>query len=155
MTPLMSFWPQIYNLISRQVKLIEYRRNFPKDCKFAYMYVSKPVKAVCGIIYFGEKYLLSDLRKEYANDLIISSRIDEFSKKSRYAVEIKSFQKIQPISLNDLRENVLGFVAPQSYCLLDNNIDLAKYLKEKTTFVGEKIENDFSDAYPEHICKRY
>ncbi|NME94426.1 hypothetical protein HF847_00155 [Clostridium cochlearium] len=155
MTPLMSFWPSIYEKISNQIKLIEYRRTFPKDCKFAYMYVSKPVKAVCGILYFGEKHTLSDWKEKYSNSLEISTRIDEYLENYRYGMEIKGFQKIQPITLDDLRKNVPRFVAPQSYLLLENNKNLADYLERNIVLVGEKIENDFSNAYPEHVCKRY
>lgn len=52
MIPVMSFWPSVYSKIEGQVKLIEYRRVFPKNCEYAYMYISKPVKAISAIIYF-------------------------------------------------------------------------------------------------------
>ncbi|NLI71458.1 MAG: hypothetical protein GX361_01840 [Bacteroidales bacterium] len=151
----MSFWPSVYKKISEQVKLIEYRRTFPKECKIAYMYVSKPVKAVCGILYFGDKHMLLDWKKQYSNNSEIIDRINESLEKYRYGMEIKGFQKIKPITLDELRENVLGFVAPQSYLLLENNKPLAEYLERNIVLIGDKIENDFSNAYPEHICKRY
>ncbi len=65
MTVLMSFKPSVFNKIIDQIKIIEYRRNFPKNCSYAYMYVSKPVQAICGIIYFGNNYSLLAWQNEY------------------------------------------------------------------------------------------
>lgn len=155
MTPLMSFWPEIYDKIFDQIKLIEYRRTFPKDCTFAYMYISKPTKAICGIIYFGKIHSVSDWRNQYSEDSDIIRRIDEFSKSARYGAEIISVQKIKPIHLDDLRANVEGFVAPQSYVLLENNKILADYITNNIILIGDKTENDLTDIFPEHICKRY
>lgn len=41
------------------------------------------------------------------------------SLRPRYAMEIDRFQETSQISLDDLRKNVLGFVAPQMYIYLD------------------------------------
>ena len=154
MTPLMSFWPEIYDKIFGQIKLIEYRRNFPKDCTYAYMYVSKPVKAICGIIYFGKIYNLSDWQSQYSENPDILKRINDYSS-YRYGAEILGFQKIEPISLENLRTNVEGFTAPQSYLLLENNKPLSDYISKTVVFVGTEIKNDLTDIFPEHICKRY
>lgn len=155
MTPLMSFWPSIFDKIVNQIKLIEYRRTFPKECSYAYMYVSKPVKAVSAIIYFGQKHALTDWKLEYSNDVSVSERIDQYLSDYRYGMEIIGVQKIKPISLEDLRANVNRFVAPQSYLLLENNQELRNYLEKHTVKVGELIRNDLTNAFPEHVCKRY
>lgn len=147
----MSFWPSIYNKIVNQIKLVEYRRCFPKDCINAYMYISKPVKAICGIVYFGKKHNLLDWQERYISDVEISTRINDYIDNYRYGMEIIAFQKIQPITLNELRENIEGFVAPQSYLLLENNKNLAEYLEKNTVLIGDRKENDFTNAYPEHI----
>lgn len=154
MTPLMSFWPEIYDKIFDQIKLIEYRRTFPKDCTHAYMYISSPVKAVCGIVYFGKIHSLADWKTQYSHELDIIKRIDDYSS-YRYGAEIIGFQKIKPIALADLRNNVPRFVTPQSYCLLENNNELNDYIKKNTVLVGDKIENTLTGIYPEHICKQY
>lgn len=155
MTLVMSFWPTIYDKISKQVKLIEYRRNFPKNCKYAYMYISKPTKAICGIIYFGKKHCISDWEHEYSENTAVRERITRYKTKYRYGVEISGFQKIKPISLQDLQENIPNFHAPQSYILLENNPTLEKYLKSKTIYVSDLVTNDLSNIFPEHICKEY
>jgi len=155
MTPVMSFWPSIYKKIKSQNKIIEYRRRFPNDCKMAYMYVSKPVKAICGIIYFGKIHSLEDWKIEYSNDANIQKRIDTHIDSYRYGAEIIAFQEIQPIPLDSLRKNVPNFVAPQSYLLLENNDCLKDYVLSNTYLVGNKICNDTTSIFPEHICKRY
>lgn len=151
----MSFWPSIYDKIQNQIKLIEYRRTFPNDCKYAYMYITKPVKAIGGIVYFGKKHNLYDWKKQYSNNTIISDRINSYIQSYRYGMEIIGFQKIKPITLDELRKNVEGFTAPQSYLLLENNKKLSDYVKNNTVKLGSFIENDLSNIFPEHICKRY
>ncbi|WP_238860135.1 hypothetical protein [Clostridium sp. YIM B02569] len=155
MTPIMSFWPSIYNKIKSQEKLVEYRRRFPEDCQMAYMYVSKPVKAICGIIYFGQIHSLEDWKTEYSNDANVEQRIDDYINSYRYGAEIIALQEIQPISLDSLRENISGFVAPQSYLLLENNERLKDYISSNTYFIGNRIYNNTTNIFPEHICKRY
>lgn len=157
MTPIMSFWPQIYDKITSQAKLIEYRRVFPKDCSMAYMYISKPVKAICAIIYFEKIHSLYDWEKEFSEFPDVQLRIKDSlaNENYRYGAEISAIQKIKPISLDELRENIPNFVAPQSYLLLENNIPLKTYVEKHTSYVGELIKNDLSSIYPEHVCKRY
>ena len=113
------------------------------------------MKAICGIIYFGKKHCLSDWEKEYANDRVISDRIKYYIDDYLYGMEITGLQKIQPITLDELRTNVTKFTAPQSYLLLENNEELKRYIEEKTVLIGDKIRNDLTGIFPEHICKRY
>lgn len=155
MTPLMSFWPSIYAQIEGQIKLVEYRRNFPEDCSFAYMYITKPVKSICGIVYFGKKHSIADWREEYDCDPEVLARIETFNTSPKYGMEISGFQKTEPITLDDLRSNVPNFTPPQSYLLLENNKILTEYIESNIVFVGDKIENDLSNIFPEHVCKRY
>lgn len=155
MIPIMSFWPSVYSKIEQQVKLIEYRRNFPKDCEYAYMYISKPVKAITAIIYFRNKYSLEEWKKEYATNEQVTDRINNFSGNYRYAMEIEKIQKIEPIYLEELRKNVPNFTAPQSYLLLENNKILYEYIKRNVKFLEDPIINDLSNLLPHHICRRY
>lgn len=151
----MSFWPSVFENISSQNKILEYRRTFPKDCKYAYMYISKPTKSICGIIEFGKKFSLEDWSIEYQHLDEVIERINNYNPSYKYAMEILSFQEIKPISLENLRINVPNFVAPQSYLLLDNKPTLMEYILNNTIYVGAKKENSFDNVYPEHICKRY
>ncbi|MBD3948902.1 hypothetical protein I4Q36_04935 [Tuanshanicoccus lijuaniae] len=151
--PLISFWPKIFEQIIDQRKLIEYRRNFPQNCDYAYMYISKPIKSICGIIYFNKKHSLKDWKAQYENDDLVSKRIAKYSENYRYAVEIKGIQKIKPISLKQLQNNFPNFRAPQSYILLNNFPDIQDFIEDNTILVGNKIINALDEIYPEHICK--
>ncbi len=118
------------------------------------MYISSPVKAICAVLYFGEIHNLADWKNQYLNEPHIIKRINNYSS-YRYGAEIVGFQKIEPITLLDLRNNVPKFVAPHSYCLLENNSKLEDYIKKNTNLDGDKIENNLTGIYPEHICKQY
>ncbi len=140
MVPVMSFWPSVYNRIKNKTKFFEYRRTFPKDCSFAYMYVSKPIKSICGIIYFGEKYTLDEMRSSFKGNVEMLKQINSNPPTYRYALEIIGFQEIQPITLQELRENISNFVPPQSYLLLENNLSLKSYIEDNIHVVGKKLE---------------
>lgn len=155
MIPVMSFWPSVYSKIEGQVKLIEYRRVFPKNCEYAYMYISKPVKAISAIIYFKKMHSIEDWKQTYESNEEIINRINDFSSSYRYAMEIEKVQKTEPIFLEDLRNNVPNFTAPQSYLLLENNKALSEYIKKNIKLVGDPIINDLTNVLPEHICRRY
>ena len=155
MTPLMSFWPSIFEKIKDQKKIIEYRRHFPTDCNKAYMYISKPTKAICGIVYFGEFHAISKWAEEYKNDIEVTERITNFNSSYHYGAEIVAFQEIYPITLHELKENIPNFFAPQSYLLLENNKVLKNYIESRTVLKGNLIKNDLTNIFPEHICKRY
>lgn len=157
MTPIMSFWPEIYDKIIGQIKLIEYRRRFPKNCSMAYMYVSKPIKAICGIIYFGNFHSLYDWQNEFLEFSEVQCRINDYleNENYRYGAEISAIQKIKPITLDELRKNVPNFTAPQSYTLVDNNQSLKQYIERNIKHIGPLIKNDLTEIYPHHICQRY
>ncbi|MDW8556209.1 hypothetical protein [Staphylococcus xylosus] len=98
---------------------------------------------------------MEEWKKIYASNVEVLDRINTFSPSYRYAMEIEKVQKIEPISLKDLRNNVPNFTAPQSYILLENNKVLCKFLKDNTKVIGSPIINDLSNIFPKHICRRY
>jgi len=155
MTVLMSFKPSIFNKIVDQIKIIEYRRNFPKNCSYAYMYVSRPVQAVCGIIYFGDIHSLLDWKNMYSDNDIILQRINKYIDEYRFGTEIIAVQKIKPLSLKKLRDNLINFQPPQSYYILENNIPLKIFLENNLFYLEEKLINNVTNIFPEHICKEY
>ena len=134
MSSVMSFWPSVYDRIRRGEKNIEFRRVFPKENRFAYMYVTKPVKAIKGIIYFGEKHTLSELKVIYKNNPNMLAQIENNQGSYRFGVDIIGFKEIEAITLEELRKNVPDFVAPQSYLLLENNPLLARYIEKRKKF---------------------
>ena len=157
MAPIMSFRPEIYDKIIDQIKLIEYRRCFPKNCNMAYMYVSRSIKAICGIIYFGNLHSLYDWQNEFREFSEVQHRINDYleNENYRYGAEISAIQKIKPITLDELRKNVPNFAAPQSYMFVDNNQSLKQYIEKNIKHIGPLIKNDLTEIYPQHICQRY
>lgn len=69
----------------------------------------------------------------------------------RYAMEIDGFQETSQISLDDLRKNVLGFVAPQMYIYLDNT-ELLKYIENNMEIKDVHIEHSFDEINGDQIC---
>lgn len=125
---LLSFKPEVHEKIKNGVKIYEHRRNFPDEPIMAYMYVSSPVKAITGIVYLDNRHDLSQWKKDYAYNQETVTRIEKYEESYRYALEILEFQETSKISLNELRKNVAGFVAPQMYFYLDNT-ELLQYIE--------------------------
>lgn len=130
---LLSFKPEVYEKIKSGKKIFEHRRNFPDEPIMAYMYVSSPIKAITGIVYLGKRHLLSDWREEFKNDKDAVACIEKYQESYRYAMESDEFQETTAISLEDLRRDVPGFVAPQMYIYLDGT-PLVKYLEKELTY---------------------
>ena len=111
---LLSF-KQVYDKIKNRVKIFEHRRNFSDEPIMAYMYMNTPIKAIAEIVYLGKCHLLSDWKEEFKYDKNAVDRIEEYEKSYRYVMEIDEFQETTEISLDILRRDVPGFVAPQMY----------------------------------------
>lgn len=119
----------------------------------AYMYVSSPVKAITGIVYLGKRHCLSDWLKDYKEDSNAVARIKEYMETYhyRYAMEIDKFQETSQISLDDLRKNVPGFVAPQMYIYLDNT-ELLKYIESNLEMKDVHVEHLFDEISGGQVC---
>ena len=148
---LLSFKPDVYDKIKAGVKIFEHRRNFPDEPIMAYMYVSAPVKAITGIVYLGKRHLLSDWKEEFKYDKDAVARIEEYEKSYRYVMEILEFQETSEISLDELRKNVPGFVAPQMYVYL-NNTDLGQYIEKVIEYKEVNIKHNFDKINENLIC---
>ena len=149
---LLSFKPEVYEKIKSGKKVIEHRRNFPDEPILAYMYVSAPIKAVTGIVCLGKRHLLSDWKEEYKNDKEVVMRIEKYQESYRYAMEIDEFLETTEISLDELRRDVPGFVAPQMYIYLDGT-QLLRYLESILKIKDNKIVNKFDGNMSHCICK--
>ena len=150
---LLSFRPDVYEKIKSGVKIFEHRRNFPDEPIMAYMYVSSPVKAITGVVYLGKRHCLSDWFEYYKEDSNAVTRIKEYMETYhyRYAMEIDRFQETSQISLDELRENVPGFVAPQMYIYLDGT-ELLDYIENKIENLDGYIAHDYSVIKSNEVC---
>jgi predicted transcriptional regulator len=151
---LLSFRPDVYEKIKSGVKIFEHRRNFPDEPIMAYMYVSSPVKAITGVVYLGKRHCLSDWLEYYKEDSNAVTRIKEYMETYhyRYAMEIDRFQETSQISLDELRENVPGFVAPQMYIYLDGT-ELLEYIERNVIVYARKIEHKHEEICSQNICR--
>lgn len=70
----------------------------------------------------------------------------------RYAMEITEFQETNTISLIDLKRDIGGFVAPQSYFYLDNNPVLLKYIEDRIEYREVNIKHEFSNITSNQVC---
>lgn len=148
---LLSFKPSVYKKIVDGIKIFEHRRNFPNEPILAYMYVSKPVRAITGIVILERKHLLSDWKKEFSYDSDAVSRISEYEKSYRFAMEINEFKETNAIGLDELKEK-LNFVAPQSYIYLDTHPDLEKYIHDRIVPNGKVVNHTFEHITSDQVC---
>ena len=150
---LLSFRPDVYEKIKSGVKIFEHRRNFPDEPIMAYMYVSSPMKAITGVVYLGKRHCLSDWLEYYKEDSNAVTRIKEYMETYhyRYAMEIDRFQETSQISLDELRENVPGFVAPQMYIYLDGT-ELLDYIENKIENLDGCTVHDYSVIKSNEVC---
>lgn len=150
---LLSFRPDVYEKIKSGLKIFEHRRNFPDEPIMAYMYVSSPVKAITGIVYLDKRHCLSDWLEEYKEDSNAIARIKEYMETYhyRYAMEIAKFQETSKISLDDLRKNVPGFVAPQMYIYLDGT-ELLEYIESNLKMIDLQVEHSFERIEACQVC---
>ena len=150
---LLSFRPDVYEKIKSGQKIFEHRRNFPDEPIMAYMYVSSPVKAITGVVYLGKRHCLSDWLEYYKEDSNAVTRIKEYMETYhyRYAMEIDSFQETSQISLDDLRENIPGFVAPQMYIYLDGT-ELLEYIESNLKMTDLQVEHSFERIEACLVC---
>jgi len=117
------------------------------------MYVSSPVKAITGVVYLGKRHCLSDWLEYYKEDSNAVTRIKEYMETYhyRYAMEIDSFQETSQISLDDLRENIPGFVAPQMYIYLDGT-ELLEYIESNLKMTDLQVEHSFERIEACQVC---
>lgn len=55
---LLSMQSDWYELCAAGTKIYEYRKNFPDEEIVVYIYVSSPIKAIKGIMHFGDRISL-------------------------------------------------------------------------------------------------
>ena len=150
---LLSFRPEVYEKIKSGHKIFEHRRYFPDESVITYMYVSSPVKAITGIVYLGKRHCLSDWLEKFKDDSDAVTRIKEYIETYhyRYAMEIEKFQETSQIALDDLRENVPGFVAPQMYIYLDNT-ELLEYIDSNLKVANLQVKHLFERIEACQVC---
>lgn len=131
---LLSLQEEYFNAIKNGDKKFEYRRRFRKEPTKAFIYVSKTKKTVLGLIDFGNPIFqraehiaqIAEEEKKGSYDNIIS-----YIGKGHngYAIPIKNFYSISGITLDEIKEEIPEFFAPQSYLLLNPDMRLRGILE--------------------------
>lgn len=116
-------------------KKYEYRTRYLKDVSDAYIYISKTKKSIVAKIRFAKPII--------GNALDIAELAEESEKGSfndikeylhndiGYAMEVLSITPIKEVTLKELQEKFPGFVAPQSYYILDKKPELLEFLESR------------------------
>lgn len=149
---LLSLKEDVYRRVISGEKIFEHRKVFPDEPVKAYIYVSSPIKAICGIMYLSNKTSLLDWKKKYKDDFECVKRIDNYLVNYNYAMEINRFERTNAIDLSKLRLDLSKFVVPQMYYYIENT-ELHKYLEENLEVDGFVVTNDYENIKSDMICK--
>lgn len=151
-TMLLSLKADVYNKVISGDKIYEHRKVFPDEDVKAYIYVSNPIKAICGIMYLSNKTSLLNWREKYKDDEECVNRIDVYLYKHKFGMEINKFENSIPINLNTLRNDLTKFIVPQMYYFIENS-ELLEYLENNLTLDGTVITNTYQNVSSHMICK--
>lgn len=150
-TLLLSLKPEVFENVLSGKKIYEHRRVFPKEDVIAYIYISRPVQALAGIMYLGNKIELSEWREQYSYDKETVRRIDAYMEHHKVAMEIQKFQNTTQIPLKEIREKFPDFLIPQMYYYLEE-LPLLEYLQANLKPIGEPVLHEFGNITSEMIC---
>lgn len=117
----------------------------------AYIYVSQPKKAICGIIYLSHKTYLSEWKDKYSYDSKAVERIEKQLESARYVMQIDKYIHTNEIPLEKLRKDLTKFIVPQMYYYLEDT-ELLSYLKENIKIQDLEINNSFDSITSDMIC---
>lgn len=148
---LLSFKPDVFKSICSGEKIFEHRRVFPNEPIEAYIYISRPVQAIGGIVRLGNKVNISKWKQTYSHDPEAVKRIDKYLDHYSVAMEIQRFQNTTQIPLSEVKKFFPNFLIPQMYYYLDGN-PLLTYLQENLKPVGEPVIHRFDNIKSNMIC---
>lgn len=127
MDVILSIKPKYVDAIMRGEKKFEFRKNIFKGKKidYVYIYASAPIKKIVGSFKIGN--IIEDQPDNLWNRFRDVSGInnDEFFKyfadcRKGFAIEISDLERFRnPV---DPKKAIPGFVAPQSFCYLENSL---------------------------------
>ena len=150
-TVLLSLKPEVFQNVLSGKKIYEHRRVFPDGPVIAYIYISRPVQAIAGILYLENKKEIIEWKETYKYDSAAQERIDEYLKHHKVAMEIQKFQNTSSISLENIKKVFPDFLIPQMYYHLDDH-PLLQYLKDNLEPIGEPITHTFENITSDQVC---
>ena len=150
-TMLLSLKPEVFQNVLSGKKIYEHRRVFPDEPIKAYIYISRPIQALTGIMYLGNKINIEDWKEKYKEDVDAQIRIEDYLKHHKVAMEIQRFQNTSSIALADVKKVFSNFLIPQMYYYLDDH-PLLQYLEDNLVPIGEQITHTLENITSDQIC---
>ena len=150
----LSFRTEYFKPLLYGVKKYEYRKRFCNEETKAYLYLSGKSRQVIGYLDLGKPIRLDITRNDYLNYPETLERVDKYILSGDInVVPIKSLVLFKsPISLDDLRKEIPGFMPPQMYYVLDNNPELKEFLEKQE--LGERVFTHKHDViYYDNLAK--
>ena len=80
-TVLLSLKPEVFQNVVSGDKIYEHRKVFPDGPVIAYIYISRPVQELAGVMYLGNKKEIIEWKEIYKEDCAALERIDEYLEK--------------------------------------------------------------------------
>lgn len=130
----LSFRPEYFKPLLYGIKKYEYRKRFCDEETKAYLYLSGKSRQVVGILELGRPIRLDRRKDDYLLYPDTFKRVENYiEKRDINAIPIKSLTLFEkPVSLEEIRENIPGFMPPQMYFVLDNHPKLKEMLRNRT-----------------------
>ena len=151
-TILLSLKYDVFKRVLSGEKIFEHRKVFPNEPVKAYIYVSAPMKSICGIMYLSNKTSLHKWKEQYKDDPECVKRIDEYLLNYKFAMQINKFKNTNSIPLSKLRDDLKKFVVPQMYYFIENS-ELLEYLEINLKPDGLVIMHTYDNVTSNMICK--
>lgn len=132
---LISLQERWFNRLVSGEKTYEFRRKFVKTESTVFIYVTNPVGKICGKAEFDKPIIapIEEIAKIAESQLEgAGQRTIEYMKNQEigFAMPIKKFVQVKPISLQEIKKSFPEFVAPQSYIILNKKSELLDYLNK-------------------------
>lgn len=151
-TMLLSLREDVYKKVLSGEKIYEHRKVFPNEPVKAYIYVSTPMKSICGIMYLSNKTSLLDWKEKYKDDLKCIKRIDAYLQQHNFGMEINKFENTNAIPLEKLKQDLTKFIVPQMYYFIENS-ELLAYLESNLIPNGVVVNHTYENITSDMICK--
>lgn len=150
----LSFRPEYFKPLLYGIKKYEYRKRFCNEETKAYLYLSGKSRQVIGVMELGKTFRLDLTRNNYLDYQETLKRVDEYIlSKDINAIPIKSLTLFDnPISLDEIRNEIPNFMPPQMYFVLDNHPKL-KSLLEKQSLNKKLFVHNHNQVYYDNLAK--
>ena len=148
--------PEGWDLIRTGEKIYEYRKRFLKGEEvLAYLYLSRPVSGISGIIKLSPAIELKKWEDIYKKEIDILHRIENYQNRgNRFVMRVLSYQETNVIPKEMLEKEMGKFIVPQGFYYLDDT-PLLRVLEEKIKIGSLEYNSDIKFFDKTQICRNY